>query len=621
MSPTPSLRILQAAALAGCALATVAAFLPGVRLWGVGHLAFYPPVVRFAAIALFVLSFVPPIARAVYAGLLSLSRRLKDGGQTVEVALVVIAVLSSVVFAGLSASTSLLGDGQLVADTIHRAVESGDLAGAVGADRVETGTNLLYYQAAKLAAGRFGKSPVDGIRFLNCILGTIFIYIFLGLLRQGDFPPATRLWFLVLSLFSGTMELFFGYIEYYTPLVFLLFLYVLNSMLVLRGRGRWWVSVLLLLLAGAAHVQALVFVPSLLFLIAHTRAGPHGEGRVATLLAALTLVGAVVIGLLPRFHGYYLPLLSTAETPGLLSIAHWVDVVNELLLLMPALPVVVAALWIGGRRVSAAGSKAGPWFSSPSERRFVLLVVFSCLLYLVVFKPGIGLVRDWDLFAMASLGLVPLALPALDRVTKRLEDPLDAATFAIPAVVTTVVLTSAWIGVNASPDRSAARFESMFEYDRVHAPYAYENLAAYYRQSGDLARAIERLEAAVEISGNPRQRLALAMYQEENGDTRAAREQLTRILASRPEYGDARVLLLAILDAEGQYADLHTVANQGLEYDATNPQFWFHLGQSSIALGSVDEGVDALRRCLELGAPAELQDRARELLGRHQAGN
>lgn len=612
---------LYVTTLATGILVAVASFLPGVRLWGVNHLAFYSPAVRWAAVALIAASFVPPVARGIYSSLLSLARTLKHGGQVVEIALVVIAVLSALVFARFSAATNLLGDGQLAADTIERAVESGDLAGAVGDDRVEIGTNHLYYQAAKLAAGRFGRAAVDGIRFLNCILGTVFVYVFFGLLRQGAFSVTVRLWLLVLALFSGTMQLFFGYIEYYTPLVFLLFLYVLNSLLVLHGRARTWTSVVLLTLATVAHVQALVFLPSLVFLLARPLIKGDGERRAAIALAALTLVGAVVAGALAPFKQFYLPLLSSDEAPGVLSLAHWADIANELLLLMPALPLAVVALWVGrGNDVTGEDDPEG-WFTQPSEWRFVLLLVFACLVYLALFKPAIGMVRDWDLFAMTGLGLVPLALLALNRVSRRLDNPLDAAGFAMPAIVLTVTLTTAWIGVNASPQRSVERFESMFAYDRVHAPYAYENLATFYHGSGDLPRAIERLETAVEISGNPRQRLALAMYLEENGDTRAAREQLIRILASRPEYGDARVLLLTILDAEGQYADVRTVANQGLEYDATNPQFWFHLGHSSIALGNIAEGVDALRRCLQLGAPAELQNRARELLGRHQAGN
>jgi len=315
-------------------------------------------------------------------------------------------------------------------------------------------------------------------------------------------------------------------------------------------------------------------------------------------------------------------MLSSDDGPGLLSVAHWVDVANELLLLLPALPLLLAILWAGAaldRRAepNETPPAAASWLGCADEWRFVQLMVLSCLLYLVLFEPAIGMVRDWDLFAMTTLSLVPLALLAINRLMRHISSPSEAATFASPAIVLTMVLTCAWIGVNASAERSTARFESMFAYDTVHAPYAYENLATYYYLHDDLPRAIDQLEAAAEISHNPRQYFALAMYYDESGDAKRALELFAEVLRRRPDYIDARLVWATILAREGMNEELEAVARAGTVQSPGQAAFWFLLGQALNGLGRTDESLAALRTCLASNPGPELKARAEALLRLH----
>jgi len=628
--PRPPPRILwslRASILATCVVVAAASFLPGARLWGINHLAFYSPVVRFAALLLIGVAFIPPVAGWVYSGLLAVSRKLKHGGRSVEVSLVLIAVLSIVVFVGLSASTHLLGDGQLIADSFQKAMTDEHRAATmVRQEQVSPGTNLLYLQAARIATTRFGETAAWGIGYLNCILGVFFLYVLFGVVRQANLSSLARMWLLVLTLSSGTMLLFFGYVENYTPMFFLLFLYVVNSLLVFHNRGRLWLSVLLLLLAVYAHIQAVLFVPSLIFLVvwALARGRPMASARAATLIAASIFIAVVVGAAFTVLGTYLLPVFTRGDTPGLLSVAHWVDMANELMLLVPAIPLVAAMLWAGHALDRRGGRKSKPdpgtWDGSPDEWRFAQLMLFPCLVYLLLFEPAIGMVRDWDLFAMTSLGLVPLALLAINRLMRHIPSRSDAATFAGPAIVLTVVLAAAWIGVNASADRSTTRFERMFDYDTVHAPYAYENLATYYYRHGEMPRAIECMKTASGISHNPRRYLALALYYDENGDTPEALEALTKALASRPAYSDARLLGTVILAREGRIEDLAAFAREGTVHNPEQAVFWFHLGQSLILMGKTDEGVAALRTALDSKPTAQLAVRADGLIQQYSGG-
>jgi tetratricopeptide (TPR) repeat protein len=240
--------------------------------------------------------------------------------------------------------------------------------------------------------------------------------------------------------------------------------------------------------------------------------------------------------------------------------------------------------------------------------------VLPCGLYLLLFDPAIGMVRDWDLFAMVAVGLVPLSLLGIQRLIRHIPQRSDAAAFAAPAIVLSVVMAAAWIGVNASPDRSAGRFESMFEYDRVHAPYAYENLATYYYSRGDTTGAIRQMKAATALSHNPRQYLALALYYDESGNSTEAMEALKTALASRPDYADARLLATTILAREGRLEELAAYAREGTVHNPGQAILWFHLGQAQILLGNVDDGVAALQSCLGANPTPELAQRARGLI-------
>ena len=79
-------------------LVAVAAFFPGLRLWGVNHLNYYPLPVRIAAVALLALMFVPAVNRPLYRAMLNVSRNIRTGGVNVDMVLAIVAVASVVLF-------------------------------------------------------------------------------------------------------------------------------------------------------------------------------------------------------------------------------------------------------------------------------------------------------------------------------------------------------------------------------------------------------------------------------------------------------------------------------------------------------------------------------------------
>jgi hypothetical protein len=581
------------------ALVAAAAFLPGARLWGVNHLAYYPVWARLFALAVVGVVFVPAVARRVHAAFLAVVRFVGEGGSGAETILAVCAVGSVALFAGFPSATNLLGDGQLIANNFRLAAE-GDAdvvarspASILAGEPVARGATLLYYASARLSTDVLHRAPVDGIRYINCLIGAAFVWLFLGFLRQRELSSDARLWLVVVTLFSSPIELFFGYVENYTPLVFLLALYAASGLSVARGKSRVWVPATLLAVSVFVHVQAILFLPSLA-LLALLRAGPQRTRVVhhgASVITLLVLAGTIAASFVPRFAAYLLPL---AGRGGVFAPAHVVDVVNEALLLSPLLPslLVMAAL----TRSVPPGNARAPWLGRGEEAAFVAYMLGPCVVYLLFFRSGIGMARDWDLFTMAIVGIVPATLIVVQRFAASVGRHERWPAVAVPMMALVVVLGVSWVGVNASGERSVERFERILEGDKTHAGYAYENLATYYRLRGDLPRAIERMLEAATTTGNPRHYVFLATLYEQDGEPENALLWCNRALESHPDYYDARLLAASILDVQGRFSELSVLAREGTSQHPGDAAFWFYLGEASIRLGRSGEGVDALRR-------------------------
>jgi hypothetical protein len=312
---------------------------------------------------------------------------------------------------------------------------------------------------------------------------------------------------------------------------------------------------------------------------------------------------------------------------GLFSTVHLLDILNEILMLMPILPFFIVMAWRSRSRdhggaetaVKSARSAAGTtgWFAMKAEWQFVFVLLVPCFVYLFLFKPEIGMARDWDLFSTASLGLVPLALLILNRFFRTTRNQIDTGVFSSPAIVLTVVLTVAWVGINASPSRSTARFEQILEYDKTHASYAYENLAIFYFANHDLDKATEMIEIACDISHNPRQYVRLAMYYDEAERLDDALELMRSTVAKHPEYEKSRIYLVSQLEKRQLVDEVLAVSLEGVKYHPGNAMFWWYIGEVSILKGNIEDGVAAHRRSITLDLPDQARQRSMEQIQKY----
>jgi hypothetical protein len=624
----PRVGLLTAAAASSAALVIAASFLPGARLWGINHLAFISPAARWIAITVLALAFIPAVARPAYRGLLR-GAALAGGGGTnrrAQIAvLAVIGVAAAFGFGALRSSTLLLGDGQLIVRSFEAAAEGHDTVimrsprAIVNEDVIAPGTTLLYYAASKIATGPFKKTPLVGLQAFNCLLGGLFVFLLLVVATAGSVSPEHRTWLLWLGLFSCSIELFFGYVENYTAPFLLLFLYVVTAFRALHNRGPLWLPVVPLLLAVYGHVQSVLFVPSFVYLVIWKRASTRRGALLrlwTPLFACAAMIGVAAGSTIPVLKRFYVPFGFRNDQYALFAPHHLADIMNEVFLLLPIVPLVAAMLWVAHRAERAAGrnfmgdTKAArgeptSWFSHPAEWQLAVTILIPCMFYLVLFHPEIGMARDWDLFTMTTLAIVPLVILTLNRYASATGAAADAlARFAVPAFAVAAVTTTAWVGVNASANRTINRFERILSYDSTHASYAWENLALFYHDRGQLDKAIQTMRAASDQSHNPRQYTRLAAYLEQDGQMAIAIKILNDVLTRRPAYSKARFRLVMYLEKLGDWDQMLVVSKGGVDNNPTEGIYHFFYAESLRHAGRTEEAMAEFRACRNMNLPA-----------------
>ena len=382
------------------ALIALAAWLPLNRLWGVNHLAFYSPAIRILVLLVVGLAFVPAVARAAYRAIERLTKSFtRQSRRTLVLSIVGLSLVSVLVFLQFQSATLLLGDGQFVASNAEARAASGASASQVFREIVESspfsiGTSMLYYGVATAGAAA-GQSAAASIAFFNVLLGGLLVASILSIVTLSSMPTSTRALLLSLALLTGAIQLFFGYVEEYTPLFFVAAAYVIAAVRYLHGKGSLKLPAILLLAAVALHAQGVLLAASFAYLVV-LRVRPQATPR--TVIVALMGGAAVAAAIAAMFTGlakHFRPLLSAGDRIGVLSLGHWLDISNLLFLVMPmVLPVAVLAFT---RRKRGPIAKNDGNLARVDGGALLLLVVgFSLLVVLGLFRradrnePGLG---------------------------------------------------------------------------------------------------------------------------------------------------------------------------------------------------------------------------------------
>jgi tetratricopeptide (TPR) repeat protein len=188
------------------------------------------------------------------------------------------------------------------------------------------------------------------------------------------------------------------------------------------------------------------------------------------------------------------------------------------------------------------------------------------------------------------------------------------ARFAVPSLLVLLISSTAWVCVNASVERTMARFTNILTYDRTHASYAWENLAILQHNCKEIDKSIATMRIAYDHSHNPRQGARLAVYLDEAGQTAEAKQILEKIIEKHPDNTVSRFRLLVFLEKENNWQRITEVARDGVKYNSDEGIYYFFYGEALMRAGDTTNGLEMFRQCQRFKLPANIMAHVNEVL-------
>ncbi len=281
--------------------------------------------------------------------------------------------------------------------------------------------------------------PVETVYAVTSVgCGVIFVYLLLTFAARLGRTLTEQVLLAGLILTTGSMQLFFGYVENYTIISLLLLVTLILAWRAGRGEIKLYWPVLGLAAANAFHPSTVFLWPGMLWLVyLGWKRGVVNtpQALLFTVLPPL-LVGGSVLALMES-GGHGLSALLGADRPGggdgvwfvplfetttkwqhytMFSAAHMLDWANLHFLISPfGLPLLVlSGLVIVKFKLTV--------FDTPADRDYAQFLAVTAFMYVLltwVWNADYGGQKDWDLFAPAAFVYTLLAGYLLVRVMPR----------------------------------------------------------------------------------------------------------------------------------------------------------------------------------------------------------
>ena len=574
-------------------------------LWGVDMLAYHPLWVQVCFAATGALLLVPRVRRGLLATLPSVPDGLNPwhSGASFIRASVALVCLALVGFIGLRSATHILGDRLLFVSELG----TGTWEHVPRVDRAPVAFALVHH-LNDLGTPIWG-SGVNTYRLLSLVSGILYMLLALQTARALGSRSTEKTLILGFLVTTGSLQLFFGYVENYPLLHAGILLYLLLSLYALRGRVPIYVPASLLGILVSFHFTAAALAPSLLVLAglqSRSRSDNPAasiwirSARVSLHLLAfpiLTLVIFALVGYHPLQHlgelgGFHvLPFVADpAETyhHGLVSGTHLLDMLNQMFLVAPAAIMVVCL-------------RPRPARARNPYRTFLLAASAFPILFTWLANPSIGAFRDWDVFTFSAL---PFTLWAAVALIDRIPDRHRLAQVGLLFCGAALLHTATWVGVNANETSAETRFATLLDRCRlsVHArSYGWETLGIHYltrAKTGDAQQAYElALLAAPE---NPRHWTSVGSFHFGSGHYEAAFTHYRKAIALRPDHTKAHASLGRTYHETGDYAAAVRHYRRSISLTPGDARLRNDLGNTFYTLGNHSSAAECYHNAVRL---------------------
>ncbi len=453
---------------------------PESRMFGFNHLIFISPIYAIIALVVLIIALVVPFLKnSSQSGerLANSFSSLYFENKNKYSYLFLTILLGSVLFYLFRAPTHFLGDGYTALNNL--ASQSGTIF-----KWSEAGTTTLLDSIQSLFGGKNIQTAKYAFQAVSIISGAISIFFFI--LISGEISKnSTRRFLAFICMFgSAVLLMFFGYVESYSPAwaAFSGFIYFTLRYL---NRERGLIYIFIFLLIGILfHLQMAIYIPAVIYILFSGERGKalyKKNGRIIKVIIAVT-IGFAIYVFVKKYHSdlyfenIFLPLFSGKPASpyySLFSLPHLLDVLNQLLLLSPLLPLLLY-LSFGGiknsiknRKVLALGLMAG-----------------AILIFLLIIDPKLGMPRDWDLFSFSALPLTLLLIILIPEIKLK-----GLSKYFYIIVLYLIVAVVPFLITNLGRNSSISYMKYMINLDLPKAQSSILALRDYYYLVNDPLRA------------------------------------------------------------------------------------------------------------------------------------
>ncbi len=365
-------------------------------LWGIHFLHFFPAWSAWVLTAAVSSLFVPAVNRLVLKLLESVFGAVGGFlGRLNRYLLFALAALASIpLFWVLRTRLFLLGDGYFKLEALS--------------ERIVTATEpldgIIHHGIYKLLMSAFpAADPSLTYTVPSVVCGGMFVFMLLILSHLLGKTGFHKVLIFSLLITLGSVELFLGYVETYTALLTGLTLFLLLSLLYIRGKVNVMLPFLVLALSTSFHVSGIVLLPSFLYLVFWKwRVEGRKIPRVSALISLAACAMIVFLAVWKVFmmpgegnkFGQFLPVVSSTNYGfTMFSGAHFGEFFNQLFLLSPAGIILFSFFLFYLLRLR--------FFEDPVSN-FLLISSLAGLMLIFVYNSRWGN-ADWDLRALPGM--------------------------------------------------------------------------------------------------------------------------------------------------------------------------------------------------------------------------
>jgi hypothetical protein len=563
----------------------VLAFVPTMWFWGLNALRFVPPVFAVALWSVAALAMAPALARrlepsfAAAGNAIARRRWTATLGWIVGTMLVVVLVPDRIWYVG----DFVLRQAMVVANQLSDPL----LQQAAPLERLLH--NILPRDLIGLGLG-FDANGVA--RLMGALEAGALAWLAVRFARVLDLRGTAAVATTAIVLAGGYLSMYTGYAKAASEMVLLTAAVGVFGVQVLRG-GRGLLPLNLAVALGiAVHRSALAFLPALAlawiaWVVAARRSGrlapalrsPRVIVSAALPLGVLAWMGPQLVRTLTGYDAavhYASPEIRAAGgmVQAALSGLRPLDLMNLLLILVPALPLgVCAAVVLGRPRWREGGLPLLLALTLPLGLGIPLLV-----------HTGQGTFRDWDVFSASGMSL---SLTSAWFVAKALGAAPSRSWVAIPVAIGVASASVSWLAAQADTTYGLARVHAYLTEaplrTGLEAGQSWEYLGMFESRLGRREEAAASLARAAAITPSPTVLRYWAILEAQLGRRGRAQDIVHLLLARDPRNLEGWTMLLQLSFQTGDSTAARAALAQLVRLDSDGADLSSRLGRIGIS--------------------------------------